>query len=1651
MIEDACSLASIVELTPSMRNQETRGQFGYWTYLNSGACGSCFRNIESPNVVLKKIGKARNELVYKRIIKEAGHMLDLSHTNVMKILKGPILYGQQTDRFIFLVLEFAGEPIGTRYNNVRIPESHIKLALLQVSDAVKYLHGERLLHRDIRQDNVTVSGDETNPVFKIIDFGLSAVLSEGKSRQESLAIPDFNPIWASPERNYYVWKQGHRMGLVETFQPCPVPSYKSDVWMIGIFGLELLCHPGPVGFMALYGGTGMYSRYRDDLLRSGDRLISSNGKPLFGELDDDNYNADLAEMFRSCNDNFIRLCILRVMLSTTQHHTKINSREIFLRPVLSVTHSNDGVARSIALRLLGVTSVLYPETKSVLHAVIRALDSYIEMEREAALFACKKFAAVSQDVSRTVVPKLKELLTSLSTTEKQKVKILDVLRSMHLTLETGHLVRGLCLDILSQQALESVTVGCLQVLTHITLATRVREPALIRTLSEDPRERVRSAAVQCLKEVVVVQPALLNEEDVSLLFNIILIPGVADLILKLSEGSSKDIVSRDLLSQQTLSDLPLHIALPLYRSSVKLLPSSQHSMNGCPMLIRVIRDGDKEQVRKFLHSLSEQQSSDPSILFSLLPGTSLSTFTELCYCISALRARVKLTPEHVGMMDNSVVDAAFQKLAEMFRSCNDNFIRLCILRVMLSTTQHHTKINSREIFLRPVLSVTHSNDGVARSIALRLLGVTSVLYPETKSVLHAVIRALDSYIEMEREAALFACKKFAAVSQDVSRTVVPKLKELLTALSTTEKQKVKILDVLRSMHLTLETGHLVRGLCLDILSQQALESVTVGCLQVLTHITLATRVREPALIRTLSEDPRERVRSAAVQCLKEVVVVQPALLNKEDVSLLFNIILIPGVADLILKLSEGSSKDIVSRDLLSQQTLSDLPLHIALPLYLSSVKLLPSSQHSMNGCPMLIRVIRDGDRGQVRKFLHSLSEQPSSDPSILFSLLPGTSLSTFTELCYCISALRARVKLTPEQVEMMETSVGTERVLVYVKLLITLFTHSSEKVRECIVRYVTDFLSTVTLSPWSVYCVSRVAMCNGVWEIAAVTLPNLTTTHPHYRAFFRALTMICEAETGCQEGSVKLYDAAVMNIKCQANNAQTHFQGGLLSLRRSQLQILHQLSGVVAVAKMRGGDVSRAVPTLTFIQSRVSTLQDGLRDLQSRMIDASPRDRLSSLHTWCETVSELCTKPHLATISTTLASLRTQRFSLPMFFFVQEHATSVALATSPAIEQGFMRIPSNTSLLLTVEAVIRGNVSRVSHVLLCVTCKGGRWKKGEVEGMGETVFEKEVPVERGYMKVEMTIEPGSGAEIYFITANALDNSVSQFLPISCPKSGFWTQITRPSFIPERIILNFIRRCYRECIVRYVTDFLSTVTLSPWSVYCVSRVAMCNGVWEIAAVTLPNLTTTHPHYRAFFRALTLICEAETGCQEGSVKLYDAAVMNIKCQANNAQTHFQGGLLSLRRSQLQILHQLSGVVAVAKMRGGDVSRAVPTLSFIQSRVSTLQDGLRDLQSRMIDASPRDRLSSLHTWCETVSELCTKPHLATISPPLATLRTQRFSLPMFFFVQEHATSVALATSPAIEQGFMRIPSNTSLLLTVEAVIRGNVSRRIKYELNN
>jgi len=52
--------------------------------------------------------------------------------------------------------------------------------MLQILEAVKYLHSEQVIHRNIKADNIVVCKDDTdNYVIKLIDFDLCIQKPDG--------------------------------------------------------------------------------------------------------------------------------------------------------------------------------------------------------------------------------------------------------------------------------------------------------------------------------------------------------------------------------------------------------------------------------------------------------------------------------------------------------------------------------------------------------------------------------------------------------------------------------------------------------------------------------------------------------------------------------------------------------------------------------------------------------------------------------------------------------------------------------------------------------------------------------------------------------------------------------------------------------------------------------------------------------------------------------------------------------------------------------------------------------------------------------------------------------------------------------------------------------------------------------------------------------------------------------------------------------------------------------------------------------------------------------------------------------------------------------------------------------------------------------
>ncbi len=76
---------------------------------------------------------------------------------------------------------------------------------LPVLDALAYAHRQRIVHRDIKPANIFICASETAgvlPAIKILDFGISKLVSEGDDSQQLTAVGEVfgSPFYMSPEQ-----------------------------------------------------------------------------------------------------------------------------------------------------------------------------------------------------------------------------------------------------------------------------------------------------------------------------------------------------------------------------------------------------------------------------------------------------------------------------------------------------------------------------------------------------------------------------------------------------------------------------------------------------------------------------------------------------------------------------------------------------------------------------------------------------------------------------------------------------------------------------------------------------------------------------------------------------------------------------------------------------------------------------------------------------------------------------------------------------------------------------------------------------------------------------------------------------------------------------------------------------------------------------------------------------------------------------------------------------------------------------------------------------------------------------------------------------------------------------------------------------------
>jgi serine/threonine protein kinase len=205
------------------------GRYQAIKLLNHGSFGMVYLakdTITEQQVAIKCLVKsgspaaASSEVSVDEFSQELGFHKTLgSHPNIVNLLDT-----FETECHSFLVLEFC--PMGDLYEIIRVGRGpleteHVREFMLQLVDAVEYMHSKGVYHRDIKPENIFLTQDGT---LKLGDFGLATT---EEWTEESGVGSD----------RYMAPEQYDALGGYE--------PRKADIWAIGICLLNVLFARNP--------------------------------------------------------------------------------------------------------------------------------------------------------------------------------------------------------------------------------------------------------------------------------------------------------------------------------------------------------------------------------------------------------------------------------------------------------------------------------------------------------------------------------------------------------------------------------------------------------------------------------------------------------------------------------------------------------------------------------------------------------------------------------------------------------------------------------------------------------------------------------------------------------------------------------------------------------------------------------------------------------------------------------------------------------------------------------------------------------------------------------------------------------------------------------------------------------------------------------------------------------------------------------------------------------------------------------------------------------------------------------------------------------------------------------------------------------------
>jgi serine/threonine protein kinase len=186
-----------------------------------GGMASVFRGTDtrtSSTVAIKvpKLAMEMDVLFYDRFQREAEIGRKLDHPGVVKVM------ASDDPSRVYMVMEWVeGRPLRKILDEQKkLPRERAERIVQRVCEALTYIHGHGVVHRDLKPDNIMVDSEDA---IKLIDFGIA-----GESGARRLTFAKFTKAMGTPDYVSPEQVKGKR------------GDARSDIYSLGVILYEML-------------------------------------------------------------------------------------------------------------------------------------------------------------------------------------------------------------------------------------------------------------------------------------------------------------------------------------------------------------------------------------------------------------------------------------------------------------------------------------------------------------------------------------------------------------------------------------------------------------------------------------------------------------------------------------------------------------------------------------------------------------------------------------------------------------------------------------------------------------------------------------------------------------------------------------------------------------------------------------------------------------------------------------------------------------------------------------------------------------------------------------------------------------------------------------------------------------------------------------------------------------------------------------------------------------------------------------------------------------------------------------------------------------------------------------------------------------------